>query len=379
MHPQFSQDSNLIYLNHAAVAPWPQCTYEAVEQFARENMQTGAQHYPDWIKTEKQLRERLRRLLNAKSTDSIALLKNTSEALSVIAYGLDWKQGDNVVLAEQEFPSNRIVWESLRNLGVEARVVRLPDFNNPEKALIEAMDGHTRLLTTSSVHYANGLRMDMERLGEACRKQGSLFCIDAIQSLGAFALDVTALQADFVVADGHKWMLGAEGLAVFYCRPERLETLSLHQYGWHMVQHAGDFDRSDWQPASDARRFECGSPNMLGIHALNASLGLLEETGLNTVSDSISNNMSYLIDNIGNIGSVELCSPTLPQRRAGIFTFKVNNLDPRRLHQYLMSNQVICAQRGDGIRLSPHFYNTEEQLKTALNIIKQGVQTLNNG
>lgn len=376
MYPEFPQDPDLIYLNHAAVSPWPRRTCLAVQQFAQENMVSGASRYPDWQRKENQLRERLSRLLNAESPASIALQKNTSEALSVIAYGLDWKPGDNVVLAEQEFPSNRIVWQSLRRLGVEARLVKLADFESPETALIDAMDQNTRLLTTSSVHYANGLRMDLQRLGDACRQRETLFCIDAIQSLGAFELDVRALGADFVVADGHKWLLGPEGLAVFYCRPERLNDLTLHQYGWHMVEHAGNYDQTGWQPSRDARRFECGSPNMLGIYALEASLALIEETGVQNISDSISRNVSYLIENIINMQNIEVRSPILPERRAGIFTFRVKNLDPGRLHQHLVNNKLICAQRGGGIRLSPHFYNTTDQLKQALEILQSATKSL---
>jgi selenocysteine lyase/cysteine desulfurase len=371
MDSQFPHAENLIYLNHAAVGPWPQCTYDAVERFARENLERGAQHYPQWLQTETSLRERLQWLINAKSTEGIALLKNTSEALSVIAYGLDWQPGDNVVLAGQEFPSNRIVWESLGRLGVEIRVVDLPGFDNPEAALIEATNHRTRLLTSSSVNYASGLKMDLERLGRHCARNGILFCVDGIQSLGAFPFDVEAVQADFVVADGHKWMLGPEGLALFYCRPELLETLTLHQYGWHMIERAGDYDRADWQPASSARRFECGSPNMLGIHALHASLGLLQKIGIGEISIKIVDNISYLIEKSKEIKGTIIQSPVAPNRRAGIFNIKLAGRDNIALHRELTRQHVICAYRGGGIRFSPHFYSTEAQLGQALEILKQ--------
>ena len=374
MHPQFPHNPDICYLNHAAVSPWPKCTVDAVKQFAEDNLANGAKNYPAWLAKERQLRERLCRLLNADSPSSIALQKNTSEALSAIAYGLDWKEGDNVVLAQKEFPSNRIVWESLKRFGVETRIVDLTDFENPEVKLIQAMDKNTRLLTTSSVHYANGLRMDLQQLGEACKKRGVLFCIDAIQSLGAFELDVAALEADFVVADGHKWMLGPEGLAVFYCRPERLNDLKLHQFGWHMVENAGDYDQTEWQVAVDARRFECGSPNMLGVYALEASLGLIEETGLKNISSNISRNVLYLIESINNIKGVSLCSPVNPERRGGILTFQVAGRDHNKLHHYLLNQGVICAQRGGGIRFSPHFYNEVESLQRAVTVVSESLQ-----
>lgn len=370
MNSQFPHAENLIYLNHAAVGPWPQRTYDAVERFARENLVQGARNYPQWLQTENELRERLRWLINAKSTEGIALLKNTSEALSVIAYGLDWQPGDNVVLASQEFPSNRIVWESLSRLGVEVRVVDLPGFENPESALIAATNQRTRLLTSSSVHYASGLKMNLEHLGRHCAKNGILFCVDAIQSLGAFPFDVEAVEADFVVADGHKWMLGPEGLALFYCRPALLGSLKLHQYGWHMIERAGDYDRSDWQPAADARRFECGSPNMLGVHALHASVGLLQDIGIVKISENIVKNISYLIEISGEINRAVIQSPINSHRRAGIFNIKLDGLDNKALYRELTRCNVICAYRG-GIRFSPHYYSTEAQLRQALEILKQ--------
>ena len=213
----------------------------AVQQFAEENMRQGARHYTRWLETEVHLREQCRSLLNAPSADDIALLKNTSEALSVVAHGLAWRTGDNVVISDQEFPSNRIVWQSLQEDGVETRCVDLTRGASPEQALVACMDKHTRLLAVSSVQYASGLRLDLDRLGTLCRDRGVLFCVDAIQSLGALPLDVQACGADFVMADGHKWLLGPEGCAVFYVRSQVRERLRLRQYGWHMVEDHLDF------------------------------------------------------------------------------------------------------------------------------------------
>jgi cysteine desulfurase / selenocysteine lyase len=367
---QFPVTESLIYLNHAGVAPLPRRAHDAAVRFLDENVHTGALHYPRWMQTERELKQKLRRLLNADSSDSIALLKNTSEALSVVAYGLDWQAGDNIVLPADEFPSNRIVWESLARYGVQTRIVGFGDSADPEAALVAAMDRNTKLLTTSSVQYASGLRMDLQRLGEACRKRDVLFCVDAIQSLGAFPFDAQAVHADFVAADGHKWMLGAEGLAVFYCGPRHLERLQLRQYGWHMVEHAGDYNRSDWRPAVTARRFECGSPNMLGACILDASLSLLLEYGLENASRNISKNISYLIENIEYISGIKILSPVAEERRAGIFTF-ATPVPPAALYSRLLDRRVVSAARGGGIRFSPHFYNTETQLEQALEVLKE--------
>lgn len=366
---EFKHRQNLIYLNHAAVAPWPRRTAEAVQHFAEENAIDGARHYPRWSATETALREQLRVLLNAPSTDDIALVKNTSEGLSLVAYGLSWSAGDNVVISDEEFPSNRIVWESLRDQGVEVRTANLRSHDIAEEALLNLFDRRTRLLAISSVQYASGLRMNLNILGDACRQHGILFCVDAIQSLGALPFDVQAVNADFVIADGHKWLLGPEGLAVFYCRAELRERLRLLQYGWHMVEALGDYDRRDWQPAASARRFECGSPNMLGIHALHASLSLLLEVGMTHVAERVLANTTYLIEQLSALPDVELLTPANTERRAGIVTFRHRGVDGKRLWQRLAARNVICAARGGGVRFSPHFYTTQAHLDRALMVL----------
>ncbi len=367
MHPEFPHNDSIIYLNHAAVGPWPLRTARAVQRFAEENLRQGAWAYPQWLETEHALRAQLQRLVNAPSVDDIALLKNTSEALSVIAFGLSWQRGDNVVLCTQEFPSNRIVWEALREYGVECRVVPVAARDDdPEAALMAVVDARTRLLSVSTVQYATGLRMDLQRLGDFCHERDVLFCIDAIQSLGALPFDAQAVHADFVVADGHKWLMGPEGLALFYCRSGLRPQLRLHQFGWHMVEHHGDFDRPDWAPADSARRFECGSPNMLGCHALHASLSLIEDTGIDSIAIKIINNSKLLIEIIEEYKSLEVLTPARSDRHAGIISFRSGRVDARRIYQALMTQGVICAQRAEGVRFSPHFYADAAQLEHAV-------------
>ncbi len=367
--PPFALSPEICYLNHAAVAPWPQAACEAVSRFAAENAQLGAKHYDRWLATENTLRARLARLIRAPSTDDIALLKSTSEGLSVIAYGIRWRRGDKVVIPAQEFPSNRVVWESLAQFGVTTRLVDLNAATDPEQALIDACDRRTRLLSISSVQYANGFRLKPAPLGDFCRRRDILFCIDAIQSLGALSFDIRQANADFVVADGHKWMLGPEGLALFYSHPAARARLRLTQYGWHMLAEAGNFDSPEWKITDTARRFECGSPNMLGITALNASLAVLEEQGLETVESRILQLSGYLIDRIRQADRLELLSDPAPGRRSGIVSFRHRDLDTQSVYRTLTKNNVICAVRGGGIRISPHFYNTRTQLDYVLDLI----------
>ncbi len=367
---EFALQPDLVYLNHAAVAPWPQRTCRAVESFARENGAEGARNYPRWAEREARLRAQLSTLINAPAADDIALLKNTSEGLSVIAWGLEWNQGDNIVSSDEEFPSNRIVWDSLRSKGVELRQVPLGQGATPEDALIAQMDSNTRMLAISSVQYASGLRLDLKRLGEYCRAHEILFCVDAIQSVGAIATDVQADNIDFLVADGHKWMLGPEGVALFYCRAELRDRLQLYQYGWHMVEDYLNYDRADWQIAGTARRFECGSPNMLGIHALSASLSLLLEYGMEQVEKQLLENSRFLQQAISRHEQYELLSPRDEGRFAGIVTFRHRSRSTGQLFRQLTQSGVVCAQRGGGIRFSPHFHTATATLQKAVAMLK---------
>ncbi|WP_111656745.1 aminotransferase class V-fold PLP-dependent enzyme [Isoalcanivorax indicus] len=364
---EFPQDPDLLYLNHAAVAPWPRRARDAVTAFAAENLHQGARDYPRWLATEQRLRQQLQALINAPDSADIALLKNTSEGLSVLACGLDWQDGDEVIISNQEFPSNRIPWQAQARHGVTTREVDI-SMADPEQALIDAMTPRTRVLAISSVQYGSGLRLDLARLGKACRRAGVLFCVDAIQSLGALPFDVQEIQADVVVADGHKWMLGPEGLALFYCQPDLREQLTLFQFGWHMVADAGNYDRHDWEIAADARRFECGSPNLLAVHALSASLSLLLEVGMDSVGDAVLARSTWLDTALRACGRGQVLSPAAPERRAGIVTWRPEEpLDA--CFTRLRDAGVVCAQRGGGIRLSPHFYTDHTVMERAVALL----------
>lgn len=365
---EFVQAPGLRYLNHAAVAPWPNRAALAVTRFAQENVLLGARDYPDWMVLEQRLRERLTRLLNAPATDDVALVKNTSEALSFVAFGLSWKNGDQIVISDEEFPSNRIVWEALAGQGVEVVQVSLKG-DDPEAALLAACGPRTRLMSVSAVQFASGLLLDLRRLGAGCKQRNVLFCIDAIQQLGALPFDVQAYQCDFAMADGHKWMLGPEGLGVFYCRAELREQLKLHEFGWHMLEHMGDYSRTAWEPAQSARRFECGSPNMLGAMALEASLSLLEDVGMEEVARLIAERVQWLQEGLSAIPGVRLHSPLNPARRGGIFSFSIDGIDNQQLWRQLMAQQVVCIPRGEGVRFSPHFYTEKRVIDETLAIV----------
>ncbi len=360
-----------LYANHAAIAPWPRASSRAVADFAQENCEIGAEKYSRWLARETQLRKMLAGLLNAASADDIALLKNTTEGICTVAGGIDWRNGDNLVLPAGEFPSNRLPWLALQGKGVEVREVDIRSAPDPEKALIEHMDERTRLLSVSAVQWTDGLRLRLEILGEACQENEVLFFVDAIQQLGAMQMDVQACGIDFLAADGHKWLLAPEGIAVFYCRQSVRAQLQLNQHGWRMVDQPYQFNRDQWQPSDTALRFEAGSPNILGQVALHASVALMQEFGMQQVEACITANSLVLSECLAGIPGVELVRPFDLQRVSGIVSFRTPGKDPAEVHRALQHRQLSCAVRGDAIRLSPHFYQAGKPVLEMLTVIEE--------
>ncbi len=362
-----------IYANHAAIAPWPRVASEAVASFADENARAGPVRYKAWIERERELRARFARLIGAPDERDIAIVKNTTEGICAVAFGFPWRAGDNVVIPAGEFPSNRLPWLAQESGGVQTREVDVSDAHDAEAALIGAMDDRTRVLAVSSVRFNDGLRLDLGRLGEACASSEVLFFVDAIQHLGALPFDVAAAQADCVAADTHKWMLGPESVAMFYCREPARSKLKLAQVGWHMFDYPWNFSRSDWTPAKSARRFEAGSPNSLGQVAAHASLGLLLETGMPRVSERVLANTRQLTEGLATLPGVQLASPLVAERQSGIVSFNPGRTEPRIVYKRLMKAGVSCAMRGGNVRLSPHYYQDESVIETLLQHVEDAL------
>lgn len=366
---EFPLDEHIVHLNHAGVSPWPRRCAEAVQAFAEYNMRHSyAGAFGDWMATEQRLRERLARLIGAAGADDIALLKNTSDGLSQVAYGLQWQTGDGVVALAEEFVSNLLVWESLEQDGVRFQQVVPAADQSPEDALEAACDEHTRLLAVSSVQYGTGRRMDLVRLGRFCRRNDILFCVDAIQSLGALPFDVTATHADFVIAGAHKWLMSPFGIALFWVRPgvrDRLRPLSV---GWHTLRDPMRFAGAMSDMETSARRFEAGTGNLAAVMGFEATLALFEEVGTETIAPGVLANADYLSQSLQALPGVELLSQT--PAVTGNVCVTIAGHDLAALASQLESTYgVLCAARGPSLRFSPHFYTPVERMARAVDAL----------
>jgi cysteine desulfurase/selenocysteine lyase len=356
---EFPVTGTYIFLDHAGVAPMSLRVKTAIETLLAESTEDGAFYYPAWAQRVVEIRQACARLINA-GPDEIAFVKSTSHGLSIVAQGLDWRPGDNVLIYEKEFPSNIYPWLNLRSRGVEVRTIPSRDGRIAMHDIELLMDARTRLLTISSVQYSNGFRIDLTKVGALCREKQVLFCVDAIQSLGLIPMAVRDCQIDFLSADAHKWLLGPEGIGIFYCRKELAEQLSPPLIGWKSVQNEFEFDRTELLLKTNALRFEEGSMNLMGIIGLGAALDLLFEVGIEHVEQRVLDLGDLIIQEALKRG-YRVQTPGGRHERGGNITFS-GDFDPAAMQDALREQRIMVSARGGGIRASPHFYNTGEDI-----------------
>jgi cysteine desulfurase / selenocysteine lyase len=359
------------YFDHAAVAPLPQPTADAIAAWLQQAVAEGDTQWADWAAAVENTRRLAAELINANPAE-IALVPNTTFGLNVVARGLDWQAGDNVVVPENEFPSNLYAWMSLEDIGVQTRQVPVDEGRLDIGRLIEACDARTRLIAVSWVGYASGWRVDVAALCRAAHERGVLVMLDAIQGLGVFPLDVAATGVDFLAADGHKWLLGPEGAGIFYVRREQLPRLKCVQAGWNSVVGRHDFNHIEWRPREEAARFEGGTQNMVGCIGLGASLAMLRDLGVSSQASSVAEDILALASEARELlaqRGAELLSPYEPDHDSGIITFRMPGHDAAELRKRCLANGVALSVRGGGLRISLHGYNHREDLERLCSVL----------
>jgi len=365
----FPVTRELVYLNHAGVAPISTRAEDALARYAAEATRRGAFDYDRVYDTEvERVRGRAATLLGARP-EEIAFVKNTTEGLGLVAAGLDWRPGEQVVTCDLEYPSNVYPWWGLRPQGVETLMLRSHDGRLPWERLDEALrDPRTRLLALSSVEFGSGFRNDLVGLGRLCRERGVLFCVDAIQSLGALPLDVEACGIDFLAADGHKWLLSVEGCGIFFCASRLLDRLQPRLLGWRSVVDNRNFDRYHLELQPGAGRFEEGTPNTGGIFALGAAIDLLLEIGVDAIGERVLALTDRLVQGLEARGA-ELRSSRAEGEASGIVSFSLPGEAPGRTVGRLRARNILVAERRGGVRASPHFYNSEDEIDALLDAL----------
>jgi cysteine desulfurase / selenocysteine lyase len=367
LRDEFPVTRHWAFLDHAAVAPLPRRTRDAWKAWADDVADHGVVSSLKWFRRVNDVRSLCGRLLNCDPLD-VAFVKNTSEGIGFVAEGYPWQAGDNVVTAADEYPSNVYPWLNLARRGVELRRVPCPGGRLLIDDLAAAIDGRTRVVTLSHVEFASGFRNDLDAIGNLCRERGVHFFVDAIQGLGVLPLDVSRTPVDFLSADGHKWLLGPEGAGVFYVRRELVEVLRPVSVGWHSVVDFFNFSNIDLSLQPHAGRWECGTPNMGGVHALGESVALLLELGVPAVAERVLALTDHLCDKAARAG-IEVYSSRRPGEASGIVSLVVPGAEERHLVRRCREAGVVVNLRSGRIRLSPHCYNTEDELTRAVEVL----------
>ncbi len=348
------------FQNHAAVAPLSKRSADAgIEYFkhAHENAYLAC----DFWKRVERIRARFAKLIGA-GEDEIAFTKNTSDGVSMVANGLNWNTGDNVVTTSVEFPANMYPWLALRARGVEVRTVLEEDGRIPLERIIEAIDNRTRVVAISSVQFASGFRTDLASLGEYCASKGVFLSVDGIQSLGALPIDVQGMQIDFLAADGHKWLCAPEGAGVFFVRKEIQGHLRPTSIGWASMKDAFNFSRYEFEFADSAKRYENGTHNIPGIFALGGALEIIEEVGIETISQRILMLTNRLVEGLRSKG-YRIVSSRERGEASGVVAFVSDSHDHDKLRDHLEEeHRIVISVRSGRLRASPHFYNTEREI-----------------
>jgi len=359
------------FLAHAGVCPLPRRVAERIDTFARACTLADQEDAFAGGRIQR-VRQLAARLLGAE-VDEIALVGPTSLALSFVAAGLPLRKGDNVLIYHDDYPANVYPWMALAERGIEVRLLNIRELGRIRVMDVQGqVDENTRLVALASCHFIAGFRIDVPAIGAWLRSRNVLFCVDGIQTLGAFP--TTVGQVDFLAADAHKWLLGPCAAGIFYVRKALQDRLRPSVFGWHNVRCPNYVAQDRLVHPPDGRRYEAGSANLLGLAGLEAALELLLEIGVDNIAAELLRKRAWLVPALQAKGFTVLQADAPPEHASAIVTFYKPGVDLPALHQKLADARIVTSLRADRagqryIRFSPHFYNTDAELHRALELL----------
>jgi len=351
-----------IYFNHAAISPLPVPTIRAIDAQLRDVHENGSANYRSWLAVKEKARGLLAKLLGARP-EQVAFMRNTSDALSTVANGLNWRAGDNIVTFSREFPSNIYPWLRIRDAyGVEVRMCKERDGRIDRAELESLIDHNTRVVAISHVQYASGFRIDLERLGRTVRQHDALFVVDAIQALGVLPVNVEADLIDVAAGGSHKWLLGPEGVGYLYLSDRARERIQPTLVGWVSVPDPDDYLNFDQGWNRGTLAWETGTGAAALVHGLKASLELLDTFGAEKIANYLEELTDYLCGQLEK-KNYEVVSSRAPGEKSQIVCIRhLDGLSAMHLYHHLGERKIVTAPRGDRLRIAPHLYNTSQEV-----------------
>ena len=368
---EFPVAATKIFLGHAGVCALPRRVAEAIAHYTLNATQGDQEALLPRIKIEHS-RELAAKLLNAQP-DEIAFVGPTTLALGYVANGLKFRKSDNILIYHDDYPSNVYPWMALAERGVQVRLINVRELGKIRAIDVQGqVDENTRLVALASCHFVSGWRLNLPAIGKFLRQRGVLFCVDGIQTLGAFPTTVENI--DFLAADAHKWLLGPCAAGIFYVRKELHDVLKPTVLGWNNVRCPNYVAQDTLALRSGAHRYEAGSDNLLGLVGLSAALEMLLEVGLDNIAAELLRQRAWLVPAIQGRGYTVLQPAAPPENASGIVTFFKPDKDMKELHAKLEVAHIVTSLRADRagqqyLRLSPHFYNTDEELRRVVGLL----------
>jgi cysteine desulfurase / selenocysteine lyase len=370
---EFAVTERYVYFNHASAGVLPRSSVDAIESFVRDQASAGVLGTFPYDLRMPEYRERIGRFIGTKGS-RIAILPNTSAAANVITAGLEWGSADEVLLCDNEFPANSVPWIALRRRGVDVRLLQTSRERLTPDVLRREISPRTRLVAVSWISYADGYRHDLSGLAEVAHDSGALFCVDAMQGLGVFPVDVAETDADALFSGGAKWMLGLHGVAILYLGPRFDERLQLAMPGWRSVRDMWDFHNYEQPFSQDAMRFESGTPNLIGTLSLVSAIDLFERCGPAAIAWHVLGLTDRLCDGLHRLGA-EVSTLRGQGISSAIVTFAVAGHDSIALGRALEKEGIVTTYRAGGIRLAPHGYNNVEEIDLILAALAEKCRT----
>jgi len=371
-HRLFPITKSRIFMAHAAVTVLPGPVAEAMSAL----IQRCSEEFRDFSETLaliQRTRESAARLINA-SPDEIALLGPTSLGLSLVANGIAWAPGDEVVCYLDDYPANVYPWMNLRDQGVQIRFIEPAQVGElTVEVLQRVLTPKTKLVALASCSFLSGFRIDIAAIGKLLRERGILFCLDAIQTLGAFP--TTVEYVDFLSADAHKWLLGPLAIGVVYVRKELFEVCRPTLLGAWNLKAPNFVAQNQIEFVEGAQRYEPGVLNLPGVAGMKASIDFLLEIGIDKIAQRILSIRSLLVSGLTELGFTLLGENNTPMHQSGIITVAHPTRDIASEHKRLLENGIVCSPRQDRqgnqyLRFSPHFYNSEHAIDRVLEVLQ---------
>ncbi len=358
----FPVTGRAIYLNHAAVSAPPTPTINAIQSQLADVSENGSVNFRRWLAVKDSARRLVAGMLGARP-EQVAFMRNTSDGLSTVANGLDWRPGDNLVTFRHEFPANLYPWLRLRDsLGVEVRACEERNGRVDTDELIRLVDDKTRIVAISQVQYASGFRADLERIGRVARAHDALLVVDVIQALGVIPIDVQAELVDVAAAAGHKWLLTPEGVGLLYLSARARERIQPTLVGWTSVSNPDDYGNYEQGWNQGTLAWETGTVPVALIHGLEASLKLLNEVGIPRIQAYLETLTDHLCEQLRNTDYQVVSSRNAGEKSQIVCIRHTAGLSSMDLYAHLKNRNIITAPRGGRLRISPHFYNTLEEM-----------------